>query len=121
MLDGAAFRADATDPAAAERFAATLTSADVARLPPVVLLSSSRDTTVPWHESAAMFTVLRAAGVRTRHLMYDDVAHAGFVMACCPERDIDGAPAGSNAGTAPGASPKFMQDTIRLVRGEVDV
>lgn len=119
MLDGAAFRADATDPA--ERFAATLTAADVARLPPVVLLSSSRDTTVPWHESAEMFNVLRAAGVRTRHLMYDDVAHAGFVMAWRPERDIDGAPAGSDGGTAPGASPKFMQDTIRLVRGEVDV
>lgn len=119
MLDGAEFRPDAAD--AAERFAAGLTVADVRRLPPVVLLSSSRDTTVPWHESAEMFHVLRAAGVPARHLMYDDVSHAGFVMSWRIERDEDGLPAGMACGVAPEAPPKFMQDTVRLVLGEVQV
>lgn len=119
MLDGAEFRPDAAD--AAERFAAGLTAADVRRLPPVVLLSSSRDTTVPWHESAEMFHVLRAAGVAARHLMYDDVSHAGFVMSWQVERDEDGLPAGTAGGVTPEAPPKFMQDTVRLVLGEVQV
>lgn len=119
MLDGAAFRADAADPA--EGFAAGLVPEDVRRLPPVVLMCSSRDTTVPWHESAEMFHVLRAAGLRSRHLMYDDVAHAGFVMEWRAERDDAGRPAGTDGGTMPEARPRFMLDTIRLVRGEVNV
>eukprot|EP00892_Ulva_mutabilis_P005005 jgi/Ulvmu1/2877/UM146_0019.1 len=119
MLDGESFQFDAED--AAERFAAALSIDDVGRLPPVVLMCSSTDTTVPWHESAEMFHVLRAAGVRARHLMYDDVGHAGFVMEWKVVRDAGGEPAGADGGELADERPRFLRDTIRLVRGEVNI
>jgi alpha-beta hydrolase superfamily lysophospholipase len=118
------FDANAAD--AAERFAAQLGGAALARLPPVALLASAADTTVPWHESAEMAHALQNAGVRVRQLLYDGVKHADFAI------DWLGPCGGSTRGASStgeggaileactGLGPA-QRDTILLATGRVDI
>jgi hypothetical protein len=101
---------------AAERFAACLTCDVLKHLPPTVLMSGSKDFTVPWHESVEYYRVLCNGGVRARKLLYDDVGHAGFVMSWRPR-----SPHQTHASEDRKEGPKFMRDLVHLVTGNVHV
>ena len=86
---------------AAERFAASLTVADLKRLPPLALATGTADLTVPWYESAEMARVLQDVGVQAQLLMYNSVAHTDWVTDW---------PGGSGSG-----QPTFHEDLRRLL------
>ncbi|KAA8497152.1 putative isoprenylcysteine alpha-carbonyl methylesterase ICME [Porphyridium purpureum] len=58
--------------------------------PPLYLMTSGADSTVPFHASVAFYHSSARVGLPVRLLLYDGVAHADFVtdyMENCPERD----------------------------------
>jgi acetyl esterase/lipase len=66
---------DAHSPSVALRSAA----ADVAaRLPPVVLMGSEADFTVPWEQGEELMAPLLACGASARHLVYAATTHTHF-------------------------------------------
>lgn len=58
-----------------------LSVAQIRRLPPVVLMSSCTDVTVPWYQSAEMFWMLLDGGCLVKHLCYPFAGHSDFVIA----------------------------------------
>lgn len=66
---------------AAHSPAALLARADPAvahRLPPVVLMGSLADVTVPWEQGEELMAPLQALGVRVSHLVYKATTHVHF-------------------------------------------
>jgi acetyl esterase/lipase len=104
-----------------ERFAEALARETVERMPPIALMSGMHDSTVPWHESSEFFVALRSAGVAARHLLYDDIGHTEFVMSWRVERDAHGGLLASDAGAPLPSGPRFMQDLLKLVMGQVGI
>lgn len=103
---------------AAERFAACLSCSILKLLPPTVLMSGSRDLTVPWHESVEFYRELKAAGVQSRSLLYDHVGHADFVTSwrLLKSQDKD-----SQGSLVLDEGPKFMNDLVQIVTGRARV
>ncbi|KAK9804327.1 hypothetical protein WJX72_007043 [[Myrmecia] bisecta] len=95
---------------------ADFSAADAAHLPPCVLLSSCRDRTVPWHESAEMYWHLHDCSVPCKHLMYEKPGHADFVI---DWRPLSGHKAGDAFSTA--GLPDFAEDVVKIVTNQVEV
>ncbi|MEW5313171.1 MAG: hypothetical protein WDW38_004760 [Sanguina aurantia] len=101
------------------------------RLCPVVLMSSSADHMVPWHESAEMMHHLSMCGVPARHLQYNHVRHSEYVLAWTllksprqPRGLGDGSRSGGGQAAAGGgadggeAMSPFAVDLLRLLFSE---
>eukprot|EP00887_Chlorella_sp_A99_P007116 scaffold2.g7116.t1 len=86
----------------------------VRRLPPVTLMSSCTDVTVPFVESAEMYWLLHDCGVPAKHLVYTRVSHGDFVTCWRPLPQLGAATAGT-ANDLPG----HASDLVAVARGAV--
>mmetsp|Transcript_10107 Transcript_10107/g.30884 ORF Transcript_10107/g.30884 Transcript_10107/m.30884 type:complete len:449 (+) Transcript_10107:92-1438(+) len=58
-------------------------------VPMCALLTSGKDSTVPWHSTAEFYHALKLRNIRTLMLLYDDVSHSDFVSDWMRDCDRD--------------------------------
>jgi acetyl esterase/lipase len=80
-----------------------------AALPPTLLLASRADGVVPARQTAALEAALRAAGGRSRSVVYDDAGHGDFVVEWPPAGPLPAA-AADVVGALTGRAPLGFED-----------
>lgn len=87
------------------------------QLPPTVLLTSTNDSTVPWHESVEMYLALLDCGLPARLLLYDRVGHGDFVIGWpSPPPRAGGQPDAQRTALLEGLLPPYASDLLQVLR-----